>query len=205
MGSITCELTDSQHEQYERDGYFATDVIFDAAMLAALREAFELSWREMVDAAEKSGDALQSGLARRRPVIAPLHKRFDACRRVFAHPAVCSIARQLIGGDVDLTYDQAVIKAPRVEGATVKNHFNWHQDAYYPTHSKFNASKWSREKLLDLNNGFMGWIAVTRATVDNGSLWSVPGMHHHGLLPHELTQSAKGTSGPPSRPVWHAP
>lgn len=184
-------LTQAAWQQYERDGYCATDVLFDSATLVELRETFNRLWQEQIAAAERKGDEQEIRLRRYRPFISGLSSQSEACRRAMLQPALCEIARQIIGEDVDVTYDQAVIKAPRGADTTVENHFNWHQDAFYPIHSKHNAAKWNREKLLDLRNGFMGWIAVTRTTIDNGTLWTVPGMHKGGLLPHDWNEAQR--------------
>lgn len=176
-------VTDAMWAQYARDGYFVTDVVFDEEALAPVRRFFESHWRKSIEGAEREGDPQRIRLTRDRPFLSGLAMQSDVCWQLLRHPALLEIARRLIGPEVDRTYDQAVIKAPQAGKKDVVNHFGWHQDAYYPAHGG-NTKHWNFDKLLDLNNGFMGWIAITRATVDNGCLWTVPGMHRAGLIPH---------------------
>jgi len=183
-------VTDAMWGQYADDGYFVTDVLFDGATLSAMRDAFERRWHQGLEAAKRDGNAQRIRLMRDRPFLSDMSGYSDICREALRHPVLLDIARHIVGNDIDVTYDQAVIKAPRAGNDEVVNHFGWHQDAYYPTHGA-NPQLWDREKLLNLNNGFMGWIAVTRATIDNGCLWAVPGKHREGLLPHVFNETQR--------------
>lgn len=181
--TATAAMTDAMWEQYARDGYFVTDVIYDDDTLKTLRERFDELWQRQIEDAKRNGDPQRIKLITQRPFISGIAQQHDECMQTLRHPMLIDIARRIIGDEVDQTYDQAVLKAPTGGEAEQVNHFGWHQDAYYPLNGG-NPKNWNAEKLLDLRNGFMGWLAVTRATVDNGCLWTVPGMHTQGLLPH---------------------
>lgn len=183
-------VTDAMWQQYERDGYFVTDVVFEEADLALLRDAFNTIWQQRLKDAERGGDTHKINLTRYRPFISGLAACSDVCRRALFHPALLDIAKHIIGSDVDVTYDQAVIKAPTPKDAGVSNHFAWHQDAYYPLNGG-NTQHWNRDKILTPHNGFMGWLAVTHATIDNGCLWAAPGFHTQGLLPHTRNETQR--------------
>jgi ectoine hydroxylase-related dioxygenase (phytanoyl-CoA dioxygenase family) len=81
------------------------------------------------------------------------------------HEIFLQICRELIGPDADLYYNQAVMKPPG-KG----KHFAWHQDSYY--------------LITDPLEYVTCWVAVSDTTVDNGTIWIVPGAHRNGLLPH---------------------
>jgi ectoine hydroxylase-related dioxygenase (phytanoyl-CoA dioxygenase family) len=54
---------------------------------------------------------------------------------------------------------------------------------WYATHGGY-ADDTVPEIFLPNETGLTAWIAISRATVDNGTLWVLPGRHKEGLLPH---------------------
>jgi ectoine hydroxylase-related dioxygenase (phytanoyl-CoA dioxygenase family) len=82
------------------------------------------------------------------------------------------ICRTLIGPDADLYYNQAVLKPPG-KGKS----FGWHQDTQYI--------------ITEPLEYVTCWIAVGNATIENGTIWIVPGMHKHGLLPHIYSEESR--------------
>jgi ectoine hydroxylase-related dioxygenase (phytanoyl-CoA dioxygenase family) len=93
--------------------------------------------------------------------------------------------REMIGGEVDLCYNQSVIKPPTGERP---NSFAWHQDSYYACHG-FGNTEWDRAIMTDASRTFQSWVAVTRTTVANGTLIVLPGRHREGFF--EATRSAE--------------
>jgi ectoine hydroxylase-related dioxygenase (phytanoyl-CoA dioxygenase family) len=177
----TFDLTDSQREQYDRDGFFVTDVVFEPKLTAMLRDEFQRVWNEEVARAEAAkADATALAMLRTRPFLSDLARRSRACADFLRHPVLLDLARQMIGPDADVPWPQAVIKPPSTQ---LNNSFAWHQDNYYAAHGGY-VKNWDRQRLLDLSNGYMCWVAVTRATVANGTLWVLPGKHLEGFLPH---------------------
>ena len=176
------DVTQEQRRQYREEGFFVTDVLFDESLLASLRSEFNRIWQETIEAA-KDGPELEARLIRERPFISDLHARSQVCAALLKHPTMLELARQMIGPDVDVCYNQAVIKPP--SGST-PNSFAWHQDAYYPCRT-VTPPKWNEAIMLNGSRTFQGWLSLTRATVKNGALVVVPRMHRKGFLPH--TQS----------------
>ena len=72
-------------------------------------------------------------------------------------PRVLSMMGDLIGSDVDCFLSQFIFKHPGTLGQP------WHQDDYY-----FRMTPLPQVGV---------WLACTAATMDNGSLWIVPGSH----------------------------
>jgi hypothetical protein len=84
-----------------------------------------------------------------------------------------SIARQLLGDDAALDYDQFLAKRPAKPDAV----FSWHQDlGYWPTGTP------------DTQTATCS-LALDDADSDNGCLKVVPGSHRQGLRPHRPLHS----------------
>ena len=83
-----------------------------------------------------------------------------------AHRRCLALARQWMGDDMAMDFDMLIDKAPGTEAATP-----WHQDAsYWPD--------------LPDTRAVSFWLALDRATVDNGCMWFEAGSHKQGLQPH---------------------
>eukprot|EP00252_Welwitschia_mirabilis_P023734 TRINITY_DN6799_c0_g1_i1.p1 TRINITY_DN6799_c0_g1~~TRINITY_DN6799_c0_g1_i1.p1 ORF type:complete len:270 (-),score=57.94 TRINITY_DN6799_c0_g1_i1:436-1245(-) len=89
-----------------------------------------------------------------------------------------SIARQLLGQDMVLDYDQLLAKPPNKPDAI----FHWHQDlAYWPITKDTRTASF--------------WLAIDNSTVENGCLQFVPGTHlepelrGHGTLHGDRNKS----------------
>lgn len=88
------------------------------------------------------------------------------------------LASSLLGADARLYWDQAVIKHPETP-----RDFPWHQDNGYTP--------------IDPEEYITCWLALSRATVENGCIWVLPGSHRQGTLPHMDSPLGKvGYSGP---------
>lgn len=92
-----------------------------------------------------------------------LHRRAPFDR--FAHDErLLDILRAIIGPDVDVFLSQFIFKAPEAYGQP------WHQDSFYFPFGE--------------NHQVGVWLAVTRATLENGCLWVVPGSHEEPIHAH---------------------
>lgn len=92
-----------------------------------------------------------------------LHRR-DPFRGFVKHPDVLAALSQLIGPDIDVFLSQFIFKSPGSYGQP------WHQDSFYFPFSE--------------SHQVGVWLAVTRATVQNGCLWVVPGSHLESVREH---------------------
>ena len=157
--------TPAQLAQFRQEGWFVLDNPFTDAELAEVLAEFNRLWADDVKAAEAKGLPRQIELAKLRPFIGQVHEKSAACGRFVRHPAYLDLCRALIGPDADLYYNQAVLKPPS-KGRS----FGWHQDTQYI--------------ITDPIEYITCWTPITRATVDNGTIWILPGEHRHGLLEH---------------------
>jgi hypothetical protein len=155
--------TPEQKAAFQEQGFYTTGPLFDAATLDEIASECERI-RAEEDAALTEGSR---GITHKgkRYFLAGLHDRSEACRRMVTGPTLCRLAVSLLGPEVRLYWNQAVIKAPR-HGAA----FAWHQDTGYVP--------------IEPQEYLTIWLAVDTTTVENGCIWVIPGSHHWGLQPH---------------------
>jgi phytanoyl-CoA hydroxylase len=90
------------------------------------------------------------------------HKISGVMRRYLAQPTMVKVLTQIIGPNVKAMQSMLFVKAAGKPGQA------WHQDEYYiPTRDRSLCG---------------GWMALDRATLENGCLWVIPGSHKHGVL-----------------------
>lgn len=100
-----------------------------------------------------------------------LHLTSAPLRAVACDPRWASVVLPLLGGDVRLFWEQAVVKPPHA-----RTELPWHQDSgYTPT---------VPEEYVTC------WLALDDADTSNGCLWVQPGSHLHGRRRH--TNSGTG-------------
>ena len=175
-------VTEAQRRQFREDGYFMTDVVFDEATLAGVRAQFKRFWDEAIVAAQKTGNTFEIERAKARPFIAQLDRKSDVCQAFIKHRVFQDLALQLIGPDVDVTWNQCIIKAPQ-DPKSADTFFSWHQDQWYALNGSY-KDDCNMEVLTEPDNAITCWVAISRTIVDNGTLWVLPGRHKEGLLPH---------------------
>lgn len=167
-------LSAEQVAAYARDGYLVLADVLTEQELALIEPTFQRfiegrvpgMGRDFCDMSGPYGRAFEDF----NLVNAVLPRVYDPSLvdNVFEQRA-SSIARQLIGDDATLDYDQFLAKRPRRTGAV----FAWHQDlGYWPT-----GTPDTRTVTCSL--------ALDDATPDNGCLQVVPGSHREpSLRPH---------------------
>lgn len=182
-------VTDEQRRLLDEQGFFITDVLFDEDTLATLRAEFMRLWEANI-AACRTQDERALYLAESRPFICRLDHQSDVCDAFCRHPVFIELCRQLIGPDADMSWNQAILKPPGYPD----NNFAWHQDNWYA--EKGDYAKDSNLDMLRRNDtGFTCWVAVTRTTIENGTLWVLPEHHKQGLLPHVWSDERREWQG----------
>ena len=154
---------------YDELGYFV------------IEDAFSLDEMEQLDAALTHGDekvkAMLASVPGGRFSVAGLDTqtvaphavtRSEHARRFAAHPLFGGIARDLIGPNVWLYWDQSVYKQPNSAEPVL-----WHQDNGYT--------------YVEPQSYLTCWVAITDATPDNGCVAVMPSAHHDGTLVHRTT------------------
>ncbi len=162
-------ITEAQARAYDEWGYFVLDGAFDAATLADLDAAIapgEAFARRFLD---DMPDGRFGVAGTDTQTIAPhLVARSEYLRAFCAHPVLAGLCADLIGPDVRLYWDQSVYKQPKSAEPVL-----WHQDNGYA--------------FVEPQSYLTCWIAITDATLDNGCVRVMPGVHRDGTLAHEDT------------------
>lgn len=179
------ELTLSEREQWQRDGYFIRAAAFTAAEVAEFGRAAE---RAVAVVAELAGagksyhldgnrfvdiDHLtvqyehQAGSGRVR-VIEPVHELDAQFAQLIGDPRLVEPMRQLVGCERVGLWTAKLNMKPAREGSG----FRWHQDSPYWIHAS--------DDVDHLPNVF---VAFDDAAADNGCLRLVRGSHTRGCLP----------------------
>lgn len=90
------------------------------------------------------------------------------------HQQSLAMAQALLGDDLALDFDMLIDKSPYSNTPTP-----WHQDCAY----------WIS---LPDTRAVSCWVALDRATVDNGCMWYVPGSHLLPMRPHRSAGKGGG-------------
>jgi phytanoyl-CoA hydroxylase len=167
-------LSAEQVATYERDGYLVLEGVLNEAELASLEPTFQRFIEGRVPGMGRDFCDMSGPYGRKfedfNLVNAVLPRVYVPALvgNVFEERAT-SIARQLMGRDATLDYDQFLAKRPHRDAAV----FAWHQDlGYWPT-----GTPDTRTVTCSL--------ALDDATVENGCLQVVPGSHREpSLRPH---------------------
>ncbi|MGH8203666.1 MAG: phytanoyl-CoA dioxygenase family protein [Steroidobacteraceae bacterium] len=170
--SSPLRLTDAQVGSFQRDGFLRIDAITDDAevetLLGIYDELFSRDGRfEAGDRIELSADVARAPLPQ---VVNP--ERYAP--RLIQGPAwrnAREIARQVLGAGCVPTGNHAILKPPRIGGATP-----WHQDEAY----------WDARYA---HCAVSVWLALQPATLENGCMRFIAGSHRGPVLPHELISS----------------
>ena len=183
MKTDPATLSLDQIDAFRRDGYLVLRSFLDEAELAPIEAIYGRFQRGEVPGMGRDLCDMSGPYSRRfedfQIVNAVLPRTYDPGLQgnVFEERAG-RVARQLIGDDATLDYDQFLTKKPRSAGAV----FAMHQDlGYWPTGTPGTATTTCS-------------LALDDATLENGCLQVVPGSHLEAeLRPHRPTlQSAAG-------------
>ena len=162
-------VTSEQARQYDELGFFVVEEAFTAdeiALLDAELAPGDARVRELLTTTD-GGRFSVAGLDTQ--VVAPHAVTRSAYARSFAaHPSLAGIARDLLGADVRLYWDQSVYKQPNNAEPVL-----WHQDNGYT--------------YVEPQAYLTCWIAITDATPDNGCIAVMPHAHRDGTLAHRST------------------
>lgn len=163
------KLTQSQIDQFHRDGYLPVGVVITADELAAARVAYDRifaatekpsSYRDLGQRADgqSKGAVLQ---------IIDMWKLDEVFKQLLFKPDTLDIIEGLLGtSDIRLFHDQALFK-PALHGDEVP----WHQDNGY----------WK----FDPPNAISLWMALDDADESNGCMRFIAGSHKRGQTGHE--------------------
>jgi phytanoyl-CoA hydroxylase len=158
---------DEAVRQFPEDGYLVMenaisqqqiDELFEEARQVCLGRRGEIAGLEALDGLDEA-EVLQDIIAIHFP-----HKLSDKLRQMLHEPSIVDVLTRVIGPNVKCMQSMFFVKHAGRPGQA------WHQDeAFIPT----------------TDCSLTGvWIALDRATVENGCLWVIPGSHKtHEIWP----------------------
>jgi hypothetical protein len=162
-------ISTAQAREYDEVGCFVFADAFDSGELQAIDHAIEPGEalvREFL-AARPDGRFSVAGVDTQ--TVAPhLVQSSDLLRAVCSRAPLAGIARDLLGPEVRLYWEQAVYKQPHSAEPVL-----WHQDNGYT--------------FVEPQAYLTCWIAITDATLENGCVTVMPGAHREGTLAHRST------------------
>ena len=162
-------VTPAQARDYDELGYFVFEHAFTATELRAIDAAIEPGESLVRDFLASRPDGRFSVAGIDTQTVAPhLVANSDLLRRICAQAPLAGIARDLLGTDVRLYWEQAVYKQPHSAAPVL-----WHQDNGYT--------------FVEPQAYLTCWIAITDATLENGCVTVMPGAHRDGTLLHRST------------------
>ena len=151
---------------FEANGYLVLENAFNPAEVEELKQETtlicrgnrgELPEHPMAEPAEPDASVLNRFLCIHFP-----HKCSDVMRRAIHNQPTVRTLSTVIGPNVKCMQSMLFIKSSGKPGQA------WHQDEdYIPTRDRSLAG---------------AWIALDRATIENGCLWVLPGSHKPGIL-----------------------
>jgi phytanoyl-CoA hydroxylase len=158
-------LAPEQVDAYRTDGFVLVEDLFDPDRLAAVAAEIDPHERRINDLLHQLGGRLSVAAADALTVTLHLSTFAPGCRALAYDPAVADVCHDLIGPDVRLYWDQAVYKLPHNPDVVP-----WHQDNGYA--------------YVEPQDYLTIWVPLVDATLDNGTVWVVPGGHRRGTLAH---------------------
>jgi len=164
-------LNEDQQKQFKADGYVLMKSLFDAEEIEMLRSTAHAD-RELDKHSFSRADG-EGGKVR----LSLWNHPGDTIYGMFARSKkMVDRAEELLGDEVYHYHSKMILKDPRIGGA-----WAWHQDYGY----------WYQNGLLypDLLSVF---IAVDKATKENGCLQVIRGSHSMGRIDHVLTGDQAG-------------
>jgi len=167
-GELTT-VTAQQAGEFDELGFFVLEDVFDAATLEHLDAALQPGDQRTKEFLSGAPDGRFGVTGLDSQTIAPhAVTRSAFAREITAHETLAGIARDLVGPDVRLYWDQSVYKQPNGSEPVL-----WHQDNGYT--------------YVEPQAYLTCWIAITDATPANGCVNVVPRVHRDGTLAHSST------------------
>lgn len=176
-------LTPAMSESWDRDGFILLPGFAESSLL----EAMEARVVELVRAAASGKSIGDAYVVKEKKLAAVavepedelaklfrIHRDETLFREFLSNEALLVVLESLLGPDIDCFLSQFIFKLPGALGQP------WHQDAFYFP--------------FDRGPQVGAWLAITRATLDNGPLWVLPGSHTEPV--HRTERDPREHAGP---------
>jgi ectoine hydroxylase-related dioxygenase (phytanoyl-CoA dioxygenase family) len=158
-----------QARAYDECGFFVLEGAVGAETLAQLDAEIEPFDREVLEFLRQQPEG-RFHIAGVDTVSIAIHlvNRSTVLRDFCAAPLFADLCHDLLGPDSRLYWEQAVYKQPHGAEPVL-----WHQDNGYT--------------YVEPQAYLTCWVALTDATLENGCVWVLPGVHRTGTVAHVNT------------------
>ena len=165
-------LTSEQIDFFASEGYLVVDQLITAEEVKYFRQVYEDFLSGMIATTGHRSDLsgqTNRGEAEKIVQIMRPSILFPELAQSVVHKRALTIARQLLGVDMDLDFDMLIDKPPYTNAPTP-----WHQDEAY----------W-----IDMEDkrAVSCWLALDDVVKENGCMWFVPRSQDEALRHHEQT------------------
>lgn len=164
-----------EYKAFRRDGYLVVKGLVSQQEIDEMNQFMDdlvAGRKQLPGIAAPSADLSDEKRLKHYERIHMPHRTNEICERLMLHPRVIDVLEALIGPDVLALQTMIFFKQPGQAGQ------GFHQDSYYiPTQP-------------DTLCG--AWIALDRATTENGCLWMTPGSQCEPIYPDCDGQSPHG-------------
>jgi ectoine hydroxylase-related dioxygenase (phytanoyl-CoA dioxygenase family) len=159
-------VTDKQARAYDEHGFFVLEDALDPDTVRELDLEIAPFDERALEFLRGQPDGRFS-IAGVDTVSIAVHlvRQSPALRAFCASPLFAHLCHDLVGPDARLYWDQAVYKQPHGAEPVL-----WHQDNGYT--------------YVEPQAYLTCWVALTDATLDNGCVWVLPGVHRSGTVAH---------------------
>ncbi len=154
---------------FEANGYLVIKDLIDEDMLEEYKKIYNDFIDGKIDVGANRRDLKGEDQQAKKESITQImvpSRHFPALRDSTYYNRITSVARQLLGNDLEIDFDMLIDKAPFSDSITP-----WHQDCAY----------W-----IDMpdKRAISAWMPLDEATLDKGCMWYVPASHLKPMRKH---------------------
>jgi len=161
-------LTPDELRSYYQSGFVVVNDLIEPELLSALGKRIREYTHEGRPAELRRGELKVDHPGDGIRKIGGLVENDDLFRALAFHENMVGIVEQIVGPDIKVFRNHLLLKPPRVGSAK-----GMHQDSPY----------WPIEPM----SLCCCWFALDDATIENGCMGVIPGVHRFGPLPHKMT------------------
>jgi phytanoyl-CoA hydroxylase len=166
------EITRSDIDFFEENGYLVIRNLIEAETIQEYRKIYNDFIEGKIDVGSNrrdlKGEEKDSKAESITQIMVP-SKHLAELKTTLYYEKITTIARKLLGNDLEIDFDMFINKPPFSNSITP-----WHQDCAY----------W-----IDMpdKRAISDWMQLDKATLDNGCMWYVPKSHKLVMRKHEST------------------
>ena len=166
------ELSKSDIDFFNEKGYLVVHNLIDRERIISYQKIYDEFISGVIDAGSNRRDLKgEDGSSKSESItqIMVPSKHYPALLDSEYYRKIRSIARTLLGNDLEIDFDMFINKAPHSDAPTP-----WHQDCAY----------WIE---MPDKRAISAWMPLDETYPDNGCMWYVPGSHLKPMRKHAST------------------